>query len=184
MVTVTVRVAVAFAHPPVPVTVYVMVAVPAPTPVITPELEFTVAKAVLLLVHDPPASPFEVKVVVPLTQIAWVPLKVPAFGAAVTVTVLVAVTSEQPPVPVTVYVMVAVPAPTPVITPELEFTVAKAVLLLVHDPPASPFEVKVVVPLTQIAWVPLKVPAFGATVTVTVVEAEVAHPFGYVTVRL
>jgi hypothetical protein len=60
-----------------------------------------VATAVLLLLHAPPAL-LELNVVVPLTQTAWVPLKVPAFGAAVTVTVLVAVASEQPPVPVTV----------------------------------------------------------------------------------
>ena len=39
---------------------------------------------------------------VPLEQIASVPLKVPAFGAVVTVTVLVAVAFEHPPVPVTV----------------------------------------------------------------------------------
>ena len=63
-------------------------------------------------------------------------------------------------------------------TPVLEFTVATAVLLLDHDPPVLPFEVKVVVPLTQIAWVPLNVPAFGAAVTATIVEDELVHPLG------
>ena len=99
---------------------------------------------------------------------ACVPLKVPALGAAVTVTVRVAVALEQPPVPVTVYVMVAVPAPTPVTSPVEALTVAMPVASELHDPPVFPFDVKVVVPLTQIACVPLSVPALGAVVTVTV----------------
>ena len=64
--------------------------------------ETTVATKVFEEVHAPPASPSDVKVVVPLLHIACVPLIVPAFGAAVTVTVLVAVASAHPPVPVTV----------------------------------------------------------------------------------
>ena len=47
--------------------------------------------------------------------------------------------------------IVAVPAPTPVITPVLEFTVATEALLVDHEPPELPFDVNVVVPLTQIA---------------------------------
>jgi len=43
-----------------------------------------------------------VKVVVPVTQMLWFPLRVPAVGAVVTVTVRVAVALAQPPVPVTV----------------------------------------------------------------------------------
>ena len=79
-----------------------MVAVPAATPVTNPVEEFTVAIAPLLVVHVPPVFPFDVNVVVPLTQIACVPLRVPAFGGVVTVTVRVAVAFAQPPVPVTV----------------------------------------------------------------------------------
>ena len=79
-----------------------MVAEPAETPVTNPVDEFTVATELLLDVQETPESPFEVNEVVPLTQIACVPLKVPALGAAVTVTVRVAVAFEQPPVPVTV----------------------------------------------------------------------------------
>ena len=78
-----------------------MVAVPAVTPVTRPEVALTVAMLVSLLDQDPPVME-ELKVVVPLTQILWFPLSVPAVGAAVTVTVLVAVVSEQPPVPITV----------------------------------------------------------------------------------
>ena len=78
-----------------------MVAVPAVTPVTRPEVALTVAMLVSLLDQAPPEM-VEVNVDVPLTQILWFPLSVPAVGAAVTVTVLVAVVSEQPPVPITV----------------------------------------------------------------------------------
>jgi hypothetical protein len=77
-----------------------MVAVPAATPVTTPEEALTVAILVELLDQEPPLT-VEVKAEVPFTQMAWVPLRVPAV-VAVTVTVLVAVAFEQPPVPVTV----------------------------------------------------------------------------------
>ena len=77
-----------------------MVAVPAATPVTTPEEALTVATLVELLDQEPPLT-VEVKVDVPLIQMFWVPLRVPAV-VAVTVTVLVAVAFEQPPVPVTV----------------------------------------------------------------------------------
>ena len=78
-----------------------MVAIPADTPVITPVVE-TVANCVLEEVQVPPASPLEVKVVVPLLHIACVPFKVPAKVAVVTVTILIAVAFAQPPIPVTV----------------------------------------------------------------------------------
>ncbi len=77
-----------------------IVAVPADTPVTTPEVAFTVATNVLLLLQEPPAVPFEVNAEVDPTQIAWVPLSVPAFGVAVTVTVRVAVAFGQPPLTV------------------------------------------------------------------------------------
>ena len=79
-----------------------MLAVPAATPVITPDVLFTVAMPVASDDQAPPVFPFEVKVVVPATQMFCVPLTVPAFGGDVTVTVLVAVAFEHPPVPLTV----------------------------------------------------------------------------------
>ena len=97
----TERFAVALAQPPVPTTVYVLVAVPAVKPVTSPVVVLTLAMLVSLLVQDPPVM-LEVKVDVPLTQMLWFPLRVPAVGAAVTVTDRVAVALAQPPVPTTV----------------------------------------------------------------------------------
>ena len=78
-----------------------MVDVPEVRAVTSPVVAFTVATAVLLLLHVPPVL-LELNVVVLPTQTAWVPLKVPAFGAAETVIVRVTVASAHPPVPVTV----------------------------------------------------------------------------------
>ena len=78
-----------------------MVAVPAVKPVTSPVVALTVAIAGVLLDQAPPVM-LEVKADVPLTQMLWFPLRVPAVGAAVTVTVRVAVALAQPPVPVTV----------------------------------------------------------------------------------
>ena len=78
-----------------------MVAVPAVKPVTRPVVALTVAMVGALLDQAPPEM-VEVKVVVPVTQMLWFPLRVPAVGVAVTVTVRVAVAFEQPPVPVTV----------------------------------------------------------------------------------
>jgi hypothetical protein len=78
----------------------VIVAVPADTPVTTPVVAFTVATNVSLLLQLPPAVPFEVNAEVEPTQIAWVPLSVPANG--LTVIVRVAAALAQPPVPITV----------------------------------------------------------------------------------
>ena len=152
--TVTVAVVVAFAHPPVPDTVYVITDVPAVKPETIPE-ELIVATAGVAEDQVPPVTG-ELKVEVPLEQMAVVPEIVPAEGAAVTVIVLVAVAFEQPPVPVTVYVMVAVPAATPVIVPPE----AEAMLVLeeVQAPPET-VEVKVVVEPTHTDCVPDKLPA-------------------------
>ena len=68
-----------------------MVAVPEPTPVTTPVELFTVSTPAASELHAPPVLPLLEKVVVPPTQIACVPLTVPALGAVVTVTVRVAV---------------------------------------------------------------------------------------------
>ena len=78
-----------------------MVAVPAETPEIAPVVELIVATPTAEDVHVPPVW-VEENVELPPTQIACVPDRVPALGAAVTVTVLVAVAFGQPPVPVTV----------------------------------------------------------------------------------
>jgi hypothetical protein len=78
-----------------------MVADPAETPVTSPVEALMVATPVALLVQLPPVI-VDIKVVVPATQMVWVPLRVPADVAAVTVTVRVAVAFAQPPVPVTV----------------------------------------------------------------------------------
>ena len=78
-----------------------MVAVPAAIPVTTPVVALTVAIAGVLLDQAPPVM-VEVNVDVPLTQMPWFPLRVPAEGAAVTVMVRVAVALAQPPVPTTV----------------------------------------------------------------------------------
>ena len=69
----------------------------------------------------------------------------------------------------------AVPAATPVITPVVLFIVAIAVLLDVHAPPLW-VELKVVALPTQTVAVPLKVPAVGAAVTVTLRVAVYVLP--------
>ena len=70
-----------------------IVAVPALTPVTKPELLFTVATPVLLLLHVPPGVPVVLDncVVLPL-QTVVVPVIVPAIGAAFTVTTAAVVT--------------------------------------------------------------------------------------------
>ena len=78
---------------------------PAVTPLITPVDALIVATAGVPELQVPPDT-VDVKVVVPLTQMACVPLKVPAVGGAVIVTATVAVTAEQPPVAGVVYVTV------------------------------------------------------------------------------
>ena len=113
-----------------------MVAVPAVKPVTRPVLALTVAMAGVLLDQDPPVT-VDAKVDVWLTQMFWLPLKVPVEGVAVTVTVRVAVAFAQPPVPVTVYVMVALPAATPVTRPVVRLTVAMLVSLLDQEPPVT-----------------------------------------------
>jgi hypothetical protein len=125
-----------------------MVAVPAVTPETRPEVALTVAMVGSLLDHEPP-DPVDAKVDVWLTQMFWLPLKVPVEGVAVTVTVRVAVAFAQPPVPVTVYVMVALPAATPVTRPVVGLTVAMVGALLDHEPPVT-VDAKVDVPFTQI----------------------------------
>ena len=73
--------------------------------------------------------------------------------------------------------MVAVPAATPVTRPVEALMVATPVALLDQLPPET-VEAKVVVPATQTAWVPVRVPALGGVVTVTEVTAETVEQVG------
>ena len=125
-----------------------MVANPAATPIIFPVAD-TVAIAGFEVLQVPPATEEE-KVVDRPTQMACVPLNVPALGMAVTVMEIAFVAFGQPPKPVTVYVMVAVPAETPVTTPEFVLMVAMALLEELQVPPAI-VEFKLVIFPTQIA---------------------------------
>ncbi len=129
------------------------------------------------LLDQVPPETVDVKVVVPATQMAWLPLRVPGEGGAVTVTVRVAVALVQPPVPALVYVIIAVPAATPVTRPVRALIVATPVALLDQIPPET-VDVKVVVPPTHTAWFPLRVPAEGGAVTVTIVAAETVEQVG------
>ena len=72
-----------------------MVALPAVTPVTTPVLGFTVATAVLLLLHTPPAG-VALKVVVPPTIVPIVPLITGVTGLGNTVTLIVLLLPPQP----------------------------------------------------------------------------------------
>ena len=111
-----------------------IVEVPDATPVTTPVAAFTVAMLVSEELHAPPVTVDE-NVVVRPTHTFWVPLNVPALGAAVTTALRVDGTLEQPPVPVIVYVIIAVPEPTPVTNPVDEFTVAILVSDVLQTPP-------------------------------------------------
>ena len=64
----------------------------------------------------------------------------------------------------------------PVTKPVVGFTVAIAVLLLLQLPPVT-VDVYVAVDAIQMFWLPLKVPALGRAVTVTVrVAVASEHP--------
>jgi hypothetical protein len=105
----------------------VIVAVPAATPVTRPVDALTVAMPVAPLDHVPP-DVVEENVVVPATQMAWVPLNVPAEGGTVRVMVPVAVVVPpvQPVVRVTVYVPEAEGVPDTVKTPNVMLTFSPA----------------------------------------------------------
>ena len=100
--------------------------VPAETPVTIPEEEPTVATDVLLLSHVPPETASVKVVTVPVKMVVG-PL-IGASGSTVTVTVAILV-------PIA-YVIIHVPAEMPVTMPVEDPTVAIAVLLLLHWPPA------------------------------------------------
>ncbi len=75
-----------------------MFAVPALTAVTSPLAAFTVATAVLVLLHAPPASPLLLYVAVAPIHNGVVPLTVPALALALTVKVLNADTGLLQPV--------------------------------------------------------------------------------------
>src|SRR6186997_3639533 len=97
-------------------------------------------------------------------QIGVVPLTVPAVTFGETVNVLNDDTGLPQPV-LTVYVISVVPAATALTNPDIEFTVATNVLLLLQLPPGVPSDVYVALPPIQSGVVPLTVPAvtFGLT---------------------
>ena len=127
----TVSVAVTLLVQPL-VTVYVITEVPAATPVTTPLVASIAATLVVALLQLPPLV-LLANVVTPAGQI----FKLPVIGvdteSALTVSVFCAVTVPPQP-PVTVYMILDVPAETAVTTPVVAFTVATAVLLLLHAP--------------------------------------------------
>ena len=75
-----------------------MFAVPALTAVTRPLAAFTVATAVLLELHAPPASPLLLYVAVAPIHNGDVPLTVPALALALTVTLCKALTGLLQPV--------------------------------------------------------------------------------------
>ena len=114
-----------------------MLIVPALIAVTFPDVALTVATALLEELQVPPGSPLLVKVAVVPEHKGEVPLTVPALAFGLTVNFLkTEVGLPQPEF--TVYVILVVPAPVAVTTPDNEFTVATAVLLLLHVPPAVP----------------------------------------------
>ncbi len=80
--------------------------------------------------------------------------------------------------------MFIVPALTAVTRPEVAFTVATAVLLELHAPPALPVLVYVAVAPIQSGVVPLTVPALALGLTVTVVDADADGPLQPLAVTL
>ena len=113
-----------------------IVAVPAAIAVTIPVEGSTAATAVLLEVHEPPASPLLEYIAVMPIHNGLVPLTVPALAFGLTVIIFDADSVE--PQPVTVYVIVELPAAIAVTSPVEGSTVATAVLLEDHEPPASP----------------------------------------------
>ena len=75
-----------------------MFVVPALTAATTPVVALTVATAVLVLLHAPPASPLLLYVAVAPIHNGLVPLTVPALALALTVTLCKALTGLLQPV--------------------------------------------------------------------------------------
>jgi hypothetical protein len=151
--TVTTRVAISVPH--TFTTVYDMTTVPALVPVTTPVLP-TLAIAVLLLVHVPPAEVLFSVIVEPAHTVVS-PEIIPANGSGLTVTTCKAVAEAQ--LLVTVYEIVDVPAATPLTIPDVP-TVAIPSLALAHEPPGIVLLNDVTLS-SQTAAVPVIKPATG-----------------------
>ncbi len=111
-----------------------------------------------------------------LSHTATGPEMVPAFASAFTV--ISRDTVAFPQEVVTEYVIVVVPADTPVTRPVAALTVAAAVLLLLHVPPAVPVTDKVVEEPAHTPEAPdmLPTPATALTV-ISLVAANDPQPF-------
>ena len=101
-------------------------------PVTTPVVASIVATLVVALLQLPPLVVLASVVVNPLHNTV-VPVIAVETASALTVNDFWAVTVPPQP-PVTVYMILDVPAETAVTTPVVAFTVATAVLLLLHAP--------------------------------------------------
>ena len=104
-----------------------MLGKPCAMPLTSPEVELTVASAVLLLLHVPPPVT-SVIVAVEDTHTLLAPPGV--AGKPFTVTVILVLQPEG-----NVYIIVTVPAATPCTIPVAEPTVAVVISLLAHVPP-------------------------------------------------
>ena len=129
-----------------------------------PEAGFTVATAMLLLLHVPPVTGCDRLVVAP-AQIVAVPVMAAATLLIVTWVLLVQ------PAP-TVYMMLASPALTPDTTPVVRFTLALSAASLLHVPPDVALLSVVVCP-THTTAVPVLAPMPEFTVTVAVLAQPV-----------
>src|ERR1043165_1268474 len=114
-----------------------------------------VPRAVLLLLHVPPAVASDI-VTVEFTQTIGVP--VIDAGSGLTV---IAFDEVQPPG--SVYTIFRLPAATPVTTPDTDPTVANDVLLLLHVPPVEVLA-RVIVAFTHTADGPVTAAGCGFTV--------------------
>jgi hypothetical protein len=151
---------VATAVPQVDATVYDTVTAPAVRPLTTP-LPFTVATAVLLLLHVPPEIASD-NVIVLAAQTVVGPVIVPAVALLITDTPAVVVAVPQ--LVVIEYVMVAAPAVIPRNTPVAATMLATEALLVDQVPPDTALD-KVVTEPTHTAVVPEIVPAEGPAFT-------------------
>ena len=129
-----------------PVSAYEIVAVPADTPVTIPVVP-TVARSGLLELHVPPVGVLLYVTVLPMH--ITLSVLVIADGAWLTVTVIL-LTQAKPDTKV----IVSMPGSMPVAMPEEEPMVAISVLLLLHLPPVSTLEYRVVAPV-QICCTPV-----------------------------
>ena len=150
---------------------------PTDIPVTIPEAS-TVAIAVLLLLHTPPAVAFDKVIVEPAQTLLFPVIEATIGNGSMVITEATVVI--QLLLFVTVYVIETEPADIPVTIPDAS-TVAIAVLLLLHTPPAVAFDKFVVDPAHNTVF-----PVIGATVgnefTIIEVEAIVTQLLLFVTV--